>query len=188
MNQAPRDPTALAAALGGAAAAAPERAEPALCGDIDMRIGRDGTWYYQGSPIGRKALVRLFSTVLRREDDGAYYLVTPVEKCRVEVDDAPFTAVELRVEGVGGGRSLSFRTNVDDWVRAGPAHPIRLAHGPESVGPRPYVLVRDRLEALITRPVYYELVELGVEQVLGADHLFGVWSEGAFFPLGRLGT
>lgn len=155
-------------------------------GDIDMRIARDGTWYYHGSPIARKPLVRLFSTVLRREGDGDYYLVTPVEKCRVEVEDAPFIAVELTVAGQGPEQSLEFRTNLDDRVVADAAHPIRVSHDPASDEPRPYVLVRAGLEALISRPVYYELVALGVEREVGGDYLYGVWSEANFFALGRL--
>lgn len=155
-------------------------------GDIDMRIARDGTWYYHGSPIARKPLVRLFSTVLRREGDGDYYLVTPVEKCRIEVEDAPFIAVELTVAGEGAEQSLEFRTNLDDRVVADAAHPIRVSHDPASDEPRPYVLVRAGLEALISRPVYYELVALGVEREVDGDYLYGVWSEAIFFSLGRL--
>ena len=155
-------------------------------GDIDMRIARDGTWYYHGSPIARKPLVRLFSTVLRREGDGDYYLVTPVEKCRIEVEDAPFIAVELTVAGEGAEQSLEFRTNLDDRVVADAAHPIRVSHDPASDEPRPYVLVRAGLEALISRPVYYELVALGVEREVDGDYLYGVWSEANFFALGRL--
>ena len=154
--------------------------------DIDMRIARDGTWYYHGSPIGRKPLVRLFSRVLRREGDGQYYLVTPVEKCRVEVDDAPFVAVEVTVTGEAQDRSLTFRTNVDDQVTADAEHPIRLCHDPVTGEIRPYVMVRGGLEALVARSVYYELVDIGVEERVGADYLFGVWSQGTFFPLGKL--
>ena len=159
---------------------------PALtsCGDFEIRIGRDGTWTYRNSEIGRKALVKLFSTVLRRDSDGDYWLVTPVERCRVAVEDAPFVAVELSVTGTGAGQTLRFRTNVDDWVEAGPNHPIRVALDPDSGEPRPYIQVRDRLEALILRPVYYELVELGVERAEPGRSPFGVWSKGAFFSLG----
>lgn len=154
-----------------------------FCGDLDMRIARDGTWYYLGSPIGRKPLVKLFSSVLQRDDDGQYWLVTPVERGRVVVDDAPFTAVELSVSGTGRDQTLRFRTNIDAWVEAGPAHPIRVAFAPETGEPTPYILVRDRLEALILRPVYYELANLSVtQQHQGEDHL-GIWSNGTFFPL-----
>ena len=147
-----------------------------------MRILRDGTWLYHGSPIGRKPLVRLFSTVLRREDDG-YWLVTPVERGRIVVDDAPFTAVELTVEGTGRDQRLSFRTNVDDTVTADRDHPIRVVLAPDGE-PSPYVLVRDRLEALIVRAVYYDLVELGCERQVDGEERYGVWSAGTFFPLG----
>ena len=155
-------------------------------GDFDFRIAADGTWHYKGSPVGRKPLVRLFSTVLRREDDGAYWLVTPVERVRVEVEDAPFTAVELAAGGTGRAQVLSFRTNVDDWIEAGPEHPIRVAIAPDSGAPRPYILVRDRLEALIVRSVYYHLVDLGVGHEQDGRTGIGVWSKGSFFPLGNL--
>ena len=153
-----------------------------VCGDFGIRILRDGTWLYHGSPIGRKPLVRLFSTVLRREDDG-YWLVTPVERGRIEVDDAPFTAVEMTVEGQGPDQRLTFRTNVDDMVTADAAHPLRIVVAPDGE-PSPYVLVRDRLEALIVRAVYYDLVELGCERVIDGEERYGVWSAGTFFPLG----
>lgn len=154
--------------------------------DFDFRIAGDGTWYYKGSPIARKPLARLFSTVLRREDDGAYWLVTPVERVRIEVEDAPFTAVEMSAAGAGRDQVLGFRTNVDAWVEAGPDHPIRVRHAPDSGEPRPYILVRDRLEALIVRSVYYHLVELGVEHDQDGRTGIGVWSKGSFFPLGSL--
>lgn len=154
------------------------------CGDFDIRIARDGTWFHQGTPIGRKALVRLFASVLRREADGAYWLVTPVERGRVIVDDAPFTAVELAASGTGGDQVLRFRTNIDDWVEAGADHPIRVAEAPDSGEPSPYILVRDGLEALIARSVYYHLVELAVEREEGGGTVLGVWSKETFFPLG----
>lgn len=154
------------------------------CGDFDIRITRDGTWFYRGSPIGRKALVKLFSTVLRQEDDGEYWLVTPVERGRVIVDDAPFIAVELAASGSGAAQVLRFRTNVDDWVEAGPDHPIRVDHAPDSDEPSPYILVRDRLEALIVRSVYYHLVDLAVEATHEGKMVMGVWSKETFFPLG----
>src|SRR3954468_12259551 len=133
---------------------------PTHCGDSDMRIARDGTWFHQGSPIGRPAMVRLFSTILRREEDGRFVLVTPVEKLDIEVEDAPFVAVELKAEGEGEARSLAFRLNTGDVVVAGPEHPLRFEAGPE--GPHPYLRVRGGLEALIARPVYYELAELAL--------------------------
>lgn len=156
------------------------------CGDFDIRIARDGTWYYLGSPIGRKPLVKLFSTVLRREDDGSYWLVTPVERGRIEVEDAPFTAVELKVSGEGEGQILQFRTNLDAWIEAGPDHPIRVETNPATGEPSPYIVVRDRLDALILRPIFYELVELGVEQEREGKPSLGVWSNRQFYTLGAL--
>ena len=178
------------AATGSAAAGGARRPRPddEVCGDLDIRIARDGTWFYRGSPIGRKPLVRLFSTVLKRDAEGQYWLETPVERGRIEVEDAPFTAVELTAEGDGRDRTLTFRTNVDDMVIVDAAHPIRVEHDPETGEPSPYVRVRDELDALILRPVFYHLVELGEERPAeeGDGTLFGVWSRGAFFPLGRL--
>jgi hypothetical protein len=150
-----------------------------------MRIARDGTWFYRGSPIGRKPLVKLFSTVLRREN-GEFWLVTPVERGRILVDDAPFVAVEVDAEGVGAERRLVFRTNVDDIVTADEAHPIRVDHDPETGEPRPYITVREGLEARILRPVYYHLVELGEFETHDGTEQLGVRSCGRFFPLGRL--
>jgi hypothetical protein len=155
-----------------------ERWNPQHCGDSEMRIARDGTWYHQGSPIGRPAMVRLFSTILRREPDGSFVLVTPVEKLSIEVEDAPFVAVELRTDGEGESRSLAFRLNTGDVVMAGPNNPLRFEAGDE--GPHPYLLVRHGLEALIARPVYYELANLALAE--GADPA-GLWSGGAYFPL-----
>lgn len=152
---------------------------PPYCGDIGMAIRRDGVWLYQGSPIGRKPLVRLFSRVLRRDADGKHYLVTPVEKVDVSVEDAPFLAVELEATGEGASQELIFRTNVDDVVRCGPANPLRFETEAGSGGLKPYLLVRGRLEALVTRALYYDLVEMAVEE---AGSL-GLWSGGAFFPL-----
>ena len=162
---------------------APDFSQLPSCGDFDMRIARDGTWFYRGSPIGRKPLVKLFSTVLRREN-GEFWLVTPVERGRILVDDAPFVAVEVDSIGEGMERRLTFRTNVDDIVTADESHPIRV--DPASGAPRPYITVRDGLEALILRPVYYHLIEMGefLERD-GAEEL-GVWSCGRFFPLGRI--
>ena len=152
------------------------------CGDLNMRIARDGTWFYHGSPIGRKPLVKLFASVLRREANGEFWLVTPAERGRVEVEDAPFVAVELAVEASGRDQVLRFRTNLDDWIEAGPERPIRLEPGDRTSGPRPYVMVRNGLEALIARPVFYELVALAQPKGEGGQEM-GVWSNGAFFPL-----
>ena len=156
-----------------------------------MRIARDGTWFYHGSPIGRIALVKLFSTVLRRDDGGDYWLVTPAEHGRITVEDVPFVAVEVKSEGEGQARNLSFRTNLDEWVTAGPDHPIRVAQDaagdPElSAAPAPYILIRDRLEARIGRAVFYELVELAEERQTPQGTELGVWSGQTFFPLGQL--
>lgn len=165
----------------------PENGESALaaCGDFDIRIARDGTWFYKGSPIARTALVKLFASVLQRDDSGDFWLITPAERGRIVVEDAPFTAVECRADGRGEDRVLSFRTNLDDWVRAGPANPIRVEIAPDSGEPRPYIVVRDGLEALIVRPVYYQLVELAEVRRLDGEEVLGLWSEGEFFPLGR---
>jgi len=150
---------------------------PNHCGDSEMRIARDGTWFHQGSPIGRPAMVRLFSTILRREPDGGFVLVTPVEKLDIEVEDAPFTAVEMKAEGSDEDAKLAFRLNTGDLVTAGPDHGLRFAEGPD--GPRPYLHVRGGLEALVVRPVFYELAELA----LADGERPGVWSDGAFFPI-----
>jgi hypothetical protein len=151
---------------------------PPFCGNLDMRIARDGTWFYQGTQIGRPALVRLFSTILRRDGDD-YFLVTPVEKVGITVDDAPFVAVDVEAEGAGQDQTLRFETNVGDHVIAGPDHPIRVDRDPETGEPAPYVLVRANLEALIDRKSFYRLVEIGDRQ----DGWFGLWAGGAFFRI-----
>jgi hypothetical protein len=156
------------------------------CGDLEMRIARDGTWFYRGSPIARQPLVKLFGSVLRREPDGSYWLVTPAERGRIEVEDVPFLAVALTAEGEGRAQRLIFRTNLDEFVTAGPDNPLRVETA-ASGGPLPYILVRDGLEARLARPVFYELVELGTEERSGETAEFGVWSEGMFFRLGELG-
>ena len=155
-----------------------ERWNPTHCGDSEMRIARDGTWYHQGSPIGRDAMVRLFATILRREPDGAFVLVTPAEKLDIAVEDAPFIAVELKSDGEGSGRRLAFRTNTGDLVVAGPDHPLRFEDTPD--GPAPYLHVRGGLEARLARPVYYELAELALAE--GSDPP-GLWSNGRFFAM-----
>ena len=149
---------------------------PSHCGDSEMRIARDGTWFHQGSPIGRKEMVRLFSTVLRREADDSHVLVTPVEKLDIAVEDAPFVAVELKREGVGETARLAFRLNTEELVVAGPEHRLRFEDKGE--GLHPYLLVRGRLEALVARSIFYELADIA----LGEGHQPpGVWSDGAFF-------
>jgi hypothetical protein len=151
-----------------------------------IRIARDGTWYYHGSPIGRIGLVRLFSTVLRRDAAGDYWLITPAERGRIQVEDAPFVAVEVTWRGSGRDAELVFRTNLDQEVTAGPDHPIRVQHNENTGEPRPYVLVRDGLEARIERSVYYELVERGELVEDAGRTTIGVWSGGRFFPLGTV--
>jgi len=154
---------------------------PPFCGDLDMRIASDGSWYYMGTPIGRPALVRLFSTILKRED-GKYFLVTPVEKVGIRVDDAPFMAVELRTSSTPQGRLLQFRTNVDDWVDCDAAHRLRFERG-EAGGLTPYLHVRADLWAKLTRPLYYELVDMGAERMIDGQMMFGVESGGEFFAM-----
>lgn len=151
---------------------------PDHCGDSEMRIARDGTWFHQGSPIGREAMVRLFSTILRREADGSYVLVTPVEKLSIVVEDAPFLAVELKTEGEGRDRHLAFRLNTGDLVSAGSDNPITIRETAD--GPHPYLHVRGGLDALVARSVYYELMNLALDE--GTDQV-GLWSNGVFFPL-----
>jgi hypothetical protein len=158
---------------------------PEFCGDIDMRIARDGTWFYMGTPIGRKPMVKLFSTVIRYDDDDKYYLVTPVEKIGITVDDAPFVAVEANVFDEGEQQTIVFRTNVDDEVIAGPDNPIRVEIDPETLEPAPYVMVRDGLEALIARSVFYQLVDIGEERQENGETVLGVWSGGQFFTIGK---
>jgi uncharacterized protein len=155
---------------------------PPFCGDIDMRIAGDGTWFYMNSPIGRKPLYTLFSRVLRR-DDNKYFLVTPVEKCGIKVDDAPFVAVRMSVTGSGQDQIITFETNVDDHVVVNVEHGLRFADEAATDGLKPYVLVRTNLEALVSRALFYDLVALGVVQ----GEWFGVWSSGVFFPMKRAG-
>lgn len=154
---------------------------PPFCGDLDMRIAADGTWHYLGSPIGRPALVRLFSTILKREQ-GRYFLVTPAEKVGIRVDDAPFMAVEMKVEGDGETRTLSFRTNVDDWVPCDTDRPLRFEAAADG-GLTPYLHIRDDLWAKVTRALYYDLVELGEERSVDNRAMFGVRSGGRFFVM-----
>ena len=157
-----------------------------VCGELDMRIDRNGVWHYLGSPIGRKELVRLFSTVLRRDEAGDYWLITPAEAGRIEVEDAPFLAVELSLQGSGADQVISFRTNVDNNVTVDSDHPIRVDFDPDTGGPTPYVVLDGGLEARISRSVYYELVALGREEKGHGENSFGVWSAGKFFALGKL--
>jgi hypothetical protein len=160
---------------------------PPFCGDIDMRIAADGTWFYQKTPIGRQALVKLFSSVLKREGE-KYFLVTPVEKVGITVDDAPFLAVELVTEDETLGRTLRFRTNVDDWVAAGPGHALRFEQDADNDGLKPYLHVRAGLWAKVTRALFYDLVDLGEERELGGKAMFGVVSGGEFYPMAEVST
>jgi uncharacterized protein len=155
-------------------------------GDLGIRIARDGSWYYRGSPIGRLPLVKLFASVLRREADGSYWLVTPAERGRIEVEDVPFLAVELTVAGEGRDRQLIFRTNLDDIVTAGPDNRLRVETAANGE-PAPYILVRGDLEARLVRSVFYDLVDLGAEEEIAGANEFGVWSSSAFFNLGDPG-
>jgi len=155
---------------------------PPFCGDLDMRIATDGTWFYLGTPIGRLALVKLFASVLKREGD-KHFLVTPVEKCGIVVDDAPFLAVEMLDEQGQQGRILHFRTNVDDWVACGPEHGLRFVTDPATQGLKPYLHVRRDLWAKVARAVFYDLVELGEERMVDGTLMFGIASMGTFFPM-----
>ncbi len=155
-----------------------EKWNPPFCGDLDMQIKRDGTWFYQGTPIGRIGLVKLFASILWREGDD-YFLVTPVEKVGITVEDAPFVAVDFNAKGAGRDQSLTFETNLGDIAVAGPDHPIRVVRDPDTSEPSPYVLIRRNLEALIDRKSFYRLVDLGCHH----EGWFGVWSGGEFFGI-----
>ena len=164
--------------------------QPVDCGNLPFVIRRDGTWLYRGSPIGRKELVCLFASVLKRGEDGDFILETPAERGRIEVEDAPFVAVELDWVGCGRDQKLTFRTNVDQLITAGPEHPIRVAHDILTCEPTPYLRVRGSprapVEARISRAVYYELVALAEPAMTRCRNMLGVWSDGTFFPLGEL--
>lgn len=182
-------PPGATAPIGGAARR--EKRHPVECGNLPFLIKRDGTWLYRGSPIGRRELVCLFSSVLKREADGSYWLETPAERGQIEVEDVPWTAVEMDWSGVGPGQVLSFRTNVDQVVTAGPEHPIATRHGCLDCAPVPYIRIRDTengmpMEARISRAVYYELVALAVPGEVCGRRALGVWSQHRFFALGDL--
>ena len=155
---------------------------PPFCGDLDMEIRRDGTWFYLGTPIGRHALVKLFSSILRKDGED-YFLVTPVEKVGIRVVDAPFVAVDAEVSGEDAHQAITFTTNVEDVVTAGPDHPIRVERDPATGEPSPYVLIRRNLEALIDRKTFYRLVEIGQHREHEGRDWFGLWSGGQFFPV-----
>ena len=166
------------AASGGRGLPPVHKWNPPFCGDLDMRIARDGTWFYLGTPIGRFELVRLFSSILKKEGE-KYFLVTPVEKVGLVVEDAPFVAVDFHAEGEGQAQVLTFRTHVGDQTVAGPENPIRVERDPETGEPAPYVHVRAGLEALIDRKSFYRLAEIGAHH----EGMFGLWSSGTFFPM-----
>lgn len=155
---------------------------PPFCGNLDIRIARDGTWYYLGTPIGRKRLVKLFSTILRKDDDD-YFLVTPVEKVGIQVDDAPFVAVDFEVHGSGKNQEILFKTNVDEEAIAGPKNKIRVIHDPNTDEPSPYVRIRSNLDALIDRKSFYRLVDIAENYSIKGEQWFGVWSSNEFFPI-----
>jgi uncharacterized protein len=155
---------------------------PPFCGDIDMRIARDGTWFYLGTPIGRQGLVKLFSSIIRREGD-AYFLVTPVEKVGITVDDAPFLAIDLETTGKGHNQRVTFTTQVGDIATAGPANPLRVDRDGTTGEPSPYILIRANLEALIDRKSFYRLIDLCQHDLHRGASWFGLWSDGMFFPV-----
>ncbi len=198
MNKSENEPITLSSLPGkspGEPAAGPKGFTPrpgqVICGDLDIRIDRGGVWHHQGSPIGRKELVRLFATVLHRDEDGDYWLVTPAEVGRIEVEDAPLIAVELAASGSGTNQIITLRTNVDTLVTVDEAHPIRVDIDPETKEPSPYLVMDGGIEARLTRAVYYELVSLGAEKkTSGGKHdqevPFGVWSSDVVFALGTL--
>lgn len=188
MGEKPVIPTAdtLAAAASAAGRKGPPPVHlwnPPFCGDLDIRIARDGTWFYLGTPIGRAPLVRLFAGILKLEE-GRYYLVTPVEKVGIRVEDAPFVAVDFRVQGAGTpAQAITFVTNVEDEVTAGPDAPIRVVRDPATGEPSPYVMVRRGLEARIDRKSFYRLVEIGEHGLHAGESWFGLRSGGVFFPV-----
>ena len=181
------DPAILAAQLNANRPLPPvDQWNPPLLGDMDLRIARDGVWHHAGTPIQREALVRLFASILRCDDDGHYYLVTPVEKWQIRVDDAPFLAIRVDATSAGPDQCLTFTTNVGDQVTAGPDHPLIVEYQTPGGEPAPYLQVRGRLRALLSRAVFLELAELGEERRTADGRDYGVWSQGQFFSLGRL--
>jgi len=156
-----------------------EQWHPPCSGDMALRIARDGRWYHEGRPIERPALVKLFASILRRDEDGCYYLVTPAERWRIQVDDAPFIVVEMQARGTGQEQCLYFRSNVDDWVCLGPDHPVRV----DAESAMPYVRIRGRLDALLSRSVYYELATYAEERWLEGRAVYALRSQGQWFPL-----
>lgn len=181
------DPAILAAQLDSSQSAPPvDHWNPPFLGDMDLRIARDGVWYHEGTPIQRESLVRLFASILRHDEDGHYYLVTPVEKWRIQVDDAPFLAIRFDAVGTGRSQRLTFTTNVGDLVTADLDHPLIVEYRTPGGEPTPYIHVRGRLRALLSRAVFLELVERGEERRTTDGREYGVWSQGQFFSLGDL--
>lgn len=160
-----------------------EKWNPPFCGDLDMEIRRDGTWFYMGTPMGREALVRLFSSVLRKDEDGETYLVTPVEKVRIRVVDAHFLAVEMNVEGEGADKKISFRTNVGEIIEIDNEHPLRFEIEGRDAELKPYFMVRGQLEALVNRATMYDLVELGEELLINGEKMFALETNGQVIPI-----
>ena len=160
-----------------------EKWNPEYCGEMDMVIKSDGSWWHEGSRITREPLVRLFASILRKDDDGETYLVTPAEKIQIKVEVAHFTAIRVDVDGQGEDQRLFFTTNMDEIIQAGPDRPIRIEIDEASGEPRPFISIRGRLEALMTRPVFYELVDHGIEKIPGE---LGIWASGAYFPIGPI--
>ena len=184
MNTAKSAPTSLVEQISQKGLPPVHEWNPELCGDIDIRIAKDGTWFYMGSPIGRQRLVKLFSTVLRKDEDDEYYLVTPVEKLRIQVEIAPFIAVQLENSGEGKNQELHFRTKTDDIVLASSKNRIWVENS-DTGEPVPFIEIRNGLNALIARNVYYQLIEIGVERKMNGHTDLGVWSAGEFFVLGQ---
>ena len=156
-----------------------------ICGDIDMRIDREGIWHYQGSPIGRTELVRLFASVLHRDDVGDHWLITPAEICRITVEDSAFLAVEMMIDTIEGVQYIQFRTNLDEVVKLDEHHPLWIKIDPDTDQPLPYIVMEGQFDARLTRSVFYELVDNGVEQSIDGEHIYGVWSNNSFFPIGK---
>ena len=157
-----------------------------ICGELNIKIDKEGRWYYNNSPIGRMGLVKLFSSVIEKDKDDTYWLVTPAEKGQIYVEDAPFMAVECEVNGTGKKQVLTFRTNIDDYVKAGGGNPLFFRVDSETNEPQPYILVRKNLEAKLTRSVFYQVVDLGVEELIKGERMFGVWSKTNFFIIGKV--
>ena len=157
-----------------------------ICGELNIKIDKEGRWHYNNSPIGRKALVKLFSSVIEKDKNDTYWLVTPAEKGQILVEDVPFMAVECEVNGTGEKQVLNFRTNIDDYVKAGGENPLFFRVDSDTDEPKPYILVRKNLEAKLTRSVFYQVVDLGVEELLKGERMFGVWSKTKFFVIGKV--